>query len=492
LFLAQFLSPESSAVHHMFGQWQRGESLNPMNGELPTDIVARVCMEKGLALLGQQKQGPRAAGRYLVEMALAMDPADPVVSYKAGEARIPAGTPGWPKEVTEAAARFGNAHRQIRREQSVQYSHRVRSAQGFESSVNCLVVRSAFLGPSEGGVLVARARARLTSKDAPAQVIIAGQIGESMKASLQDAYEVLRYRYPVLPKGLEVVVSFDDQKVPVDGASASVGFTLLLFSVFDGIEIDPKVAITGKIGRDWKVEMVGGVPQKMAAALDKKCRYLIVPIENTDALSDLLADGVNYAAESIQLIGVRTFEEAVALARRDRAPEIQGALDAFEQAVKLLGEHRSKGSPQALRKAYESLQNVLKTIPTHESARAILRSADGHGAAVFSLERSAELLQERVFPWVAAGATVIRQSEPNETRAARTKTGLEQLRRLQPQINPRLARVAKEMEQFLEDCYRYDTQAIAAPSVDRIKMDLERIQWQFRDVLREEGLSTGF
>ena len=67
---------------------------------------------------------------------------------------------------------------------------------------------------------------------------------------------------------------------PVDGPSAGVAMFLAVYSAFTGVAVDGEVALTGEIGLRGQVLPVGGVADKLAAAIDAGVTRAFVPKDN--------------------------------------------------------------------------------------------------------------------------------------------------------------------------------------------------------------------
>ena len=110
-------------------------------------------------------------------------------------------------------------------------------------------------------------------------------ISERQKESFSYAltwvdYQLARCRPPRSLKSLDVHVYFDNMAVPKDGPSASVAMGLAVLSAATGASILPGVAITGEITPRGGIAPVGGVFQKVTAALKGGATTIIVPREN--------------------------------------------------------------------------------------------------------------------------------------------------------------------------------------------------------------------
>lgn len=92
----------------------------------------------------------------------------------------------------------------------------------------------------------------------------------------------------------------------IGGPSAGLAFTLGLLDYLTAGELTGggKVAVTGEITADGQVKAIGGVPQKVAAAIDEGAEYFLVPAGE-------LQQAQAKAGRRIKVIGVATLEEAI-------------------------------------------------------------------------------------------------------------------------------------------------------------------------------------
>lgn len=103
--------------------------------------------------------------------------------------------------------------------------------------------------------------------------------------------------------------------IPVDGPSAGVAMALAVYSAISGRPADGSVAITGEIGLSGAVLPVGGVPEKVNAALRGGAQLVLIPRENDEQAFASLP----------QVRCIDTLDQALAL--------VIGAEDRNEQAA---------------------------------------------------------------------------------------------------------------------------------------------------------------
>jgi len=158
--------------------------------------------------------------------------------------------------------------------------------------------------------------------------VIGSEVGESIKASAQDAFIHINsladwkfkdydvYIELVTPaKGMEKQTFAPGvSRPPVSGPSAGLAIAVAMLSAFLNVEVDPTVVMTGAITARGEVWPVGGLDYrgmgKIEAALsDRYARKLIMPKYNYDRLKSFDTERM-LSEKNIKIIPVQTFIEA--------------------------------------------------------------------------------------------------------------------------------------------------------------------------------------
>jgi ATP-dependent Lon protease len=122
---------------------------------------------------------------------------------------------------------------------------------------------------------------------------LTGQLGDVMKESVQAALSWIRSRESELQladdffHNMEIHVHVPAGAIPKDGPSAGVTMTTALISALTKIPVRREVAMTGEMTLRGKVLAIGGLKEKILAAIRAGITTIIVPEENRKDLEDI-------------------------------------------------------------------------------------------------------------------------------------------------------------------------------------------------------------
>ncbi len=125
---------------------------------------------------------------------------------------------------------------------------------------------------------------------------ITGHLGEVMKESIQAAVSYVRYNAPqlgIVPPEFEkrdIHVHVPEGATPKDGPSAGIAIVTSIVSILTGIPVNHKVAMTGEITLRGRVLPIGGLKEKLLAALRSGINKVIIPKENEKDLEEIPAN----------------------------------------------------------------------------------------------------------------------------------------------------------------------------------------------------------
>lgn len=121
-------------------------------------------------------------------------------------------------------------------------------------------------------------------------IVITGQLGDVMKESVQVAVSLVKSMYPdkaELFAEHDLHVHVPAGAVPKDGPSAGVTLTTALASLVTGKTVSPHVAMTGEVSLRGAVMPIGGLPEKLMAAVRAGITTVFIPQDNVEDLEDV-------------------------------------------------------------------------------------------------------------------------------------------------------------------------------------------------------------
>src|SRR5690606_21740579 len=145
------------------------------------------------------------------------------------------------------------------------------------------------------------------------KLILTGQLGEVMKESAQAALTLVKSRAQAL--GLDAV-AFDKHDVhvhvpagaiPKDGPSAGVAMFMSLMSLYADRAVPSDVAMTGEISLRGLVLPVGGIKEKVLAAMRAGIKTVMLPARNRKDYADIPES----AKERLRFVWLETVDDAV-------------------------------------------------------------------------------------------------------------------------------------------------------------------------------------
>ncbi|MGY9018724.1 MAG: endopeptidase La [Alphaproteobacteria bacterium] len=143
-----------------------------------------------------------------------------------------------------------------------------------------------------------------------------GTLGDVMKESVQAARSFIRSRsveFGISPKAFEkndIHVHVPEGATPKDGPSAGVAMCVSMVSALTGNEVRKDIAMTGEITLRGRVLPIGGLKEKLLAALRGGIQTVLIPKDNEKDLADI-PDNVK---RGLEIIPVTTADEVLDLA----------------------------------------------------------------------------------------------------------------------------------------------------------------------------------
>jgi ATP-dependent Lon protease len=125
------------------------------------------------------------------------------------------------------------------------------------------------------------------------RMMATGKLGEVMEESIQAANSFVRSRAasfgikPTVFSKLDIHVHIPEGAIPKDGPSAGVGICTSIVSVLTGTAVRKDVAMTGEITLRGRVLPIGGLKEKLLAALRGGIQTVLIPEENEKDLVEI-------------------------------------------------------------------------------------------------------------------------------------------------------------------------------------------------------------
>ncbi len=157
------------------------------------------------------------------------------------------------------------------------------------------------------------------------KVTVTGNLRDVMKESISAANSYIQAKAPSLgisPRKFQTTdihVHVPEGATPKDGPSAGVGMVTAMVSVLTQIPVRKDVAMTGEVTLRGRVLPIGGLKEKMLAALRGGVKIVLIPEDNVKDLADI-PDNVKNALE---IIPVSTVDEVLANALTRKVKKIK-------------------------------------------------------------------------------------------------------------------------------------------------------------------------
>jgi ATP-dependent Lon protease len=157
-----------------------------------------------------------------------------------------------------------------------------------------------------------------------------GKLGEVMQESIQAALSVVRKRSKTLGivdtfyEKSDIHIHLPEGATPKDGPSAGIAICTALVSVLTGIPVRADVAMTGEITLRGEVLPIGGLKEKLLAAVRGGIRTALIPEENVKDLTEIPENIRN----ELEIIPVKWIDKVLELAlERNPEPLIDAPVD---------------------------------------------------------------------------------------------------------------------------------------------------------------------
>jgi ATP-dependent Lon protease len=143
-----------------------------------------------------------------------------------------------------------------------------------------------------------------------------GKLGEVMNESIQAAFSFVRARAPAygikpsLFSRKDIHIHLPEGAVPKDGPSAGIGMVTSIVSTLTGIAVLKDVAMTGEVTLRGRVLAIGGLKEKLLAALRGGISTVLIPADNEKDLAEIPQN----IKDGLKIVPVKHVDEVLALA----------------------------------------------------------------------------------------------------------------------------------------------------------------------------------
>ena len=204
---------------------------------------------------------------------------------------------------------------------------------GLAESENQVGVSTGLAWTEVGGDLLSIEALKLPGKG---RMKTTGKLGDVMKESIDAASSFVRSISPsigvkpTLFEKIDIHVHVPEGATPKDGPSAGVGMVTAIVSVLSGIAVRKEVAMTGEVNLRGSVLPIGGLKEKLLAALRGGIKIVMIPEENVKDLAEI-PDNVK---NGLEIIPVNHVTQVLNVALSEDLQAIEWDPDAVEVGQK--------------------------------------------------------------------------------------------------------------------------------------------------------------
>ena len=148
------------------------------------------------------------------------------------------------------------------------------------------------------------------------QVKITGKLGDVMKESVQAAHSYIHSRIKeygikeALFQKYDIHVHVPEGAIPKDGPSAGIAISTSIVSILTEVPVKRDIAMTGEITLRGNVLPIGGLKEKLLAALRAGVKTVIIPKENFKDLEEMPKE----VKDNLEILTVASFDEVIGYA----------------------------------------------------------------------------------------------------------------------------------------------------------------------------------
>ena len=217
---------------------------------------------------------------------------------------------------------------------------------GLAEQADAVGVVTGLAWTSVGGDLLSIEALKLPGKG---RMKTTGTLGDVMKESIDTASSFIRSVSPemgikpTLFEKMDIHVHVPEGATPKDGPSAGVGMVTSILSVLTGIAVKKDIAMTGEVTLRGNVLPIGGLKEKLLAALRGGITTVLIPLENEKDLKEIPSN----VKEGLTIIPVAHVKEVLKHALVSEPTPIEWDADAEEAKALSMMENQTQTSTVA-------------------------------------------------------------------------------------------------------------------------------------------------
>lgn len=177
---------------------------------------------------------------------------------------------------------------------------------------------------------------------------LTGQLGEVMKESAQAAFSYIRSHAsqfgikPDFQDNFDIHIHIPEGATPKDGPSAGVALTVALISAMTKRPVRASLAMTGEITLRGNVLVIGGLKEKVLAALRTGIKTVLYPRANEKDLQDI----PDYVHKKLNMIPVGHLDEVLKIAFKEKTKSARSTNTTSRNAARQANKRSALGSKQ--------------------------------------------------------------------------------------------------------------------------------------------------
>ncbi|RTL10827.1 MAG: endopeptidase La [Neisseriaceae bacterium] len=180
-------------------------------------------------------------------------------------------------------------------------------------------------------------------------IIRSGQLGDVMKESIQAAITLVRSRSNLLGidekfyENKDIHIHVPDGATPKDGPSAGIAMVTAIASSLNHIPVKSSVAMTGEVTLYGEVLPIGGLKEKMLAALRAGIKTVLIPEKNVKDLEEIPAE----IKDQLEVIPVKMIEQVLEIALEHKPIPLEQTIKLTDDEALANNSEKDKAKTQA-------------------------------------------------------------------------------------------------------------------------------------------------